>query len=173
MPTPQELEAKLWKAIESDRTVMLGLDGAEDGHTRPMTAQVENGRSPLWFFTSRDSLLVQTLGRGERDRAIASFTSKGHDLFATLHGRLSLHNERATIDRLWNRFVAAWYPGGKEDPQLVLLRFDAERAEIWLEGSSLVAGAKMLLGADPKENYKGKVAEVSPRQGSSPSRVHH
>ena len=37
MPTPQELESKLWTALESDRTVMLGLDGAEDGHTRPMT----------------------------------------------------------------------------------------------------------------------------------------
>jgi hypothetical protein len=29
MPTPQELEAKLWDAIRSDRTVMLGLDAVE------------------------------------------------------------------------------------------------------------------------------------------------
>jgi hypothetical protein len=29
---------------------------------------------------------------------------------------------------------------------------DAERAEIWLDASSLVAGIKMLLGADPKED---------------------
>jgi len=173
MPTPQELEAKLWKALESDRTVMLGLDGAQDGHTRPMTAQVEEGRSPLWFFTSSDSQLVDALRRGGRDRAIATFTAKGHDLFATLHGRLSIDTERATIDRLWNRFVAAWYEGGKDDPKLVLLRFDAERAEILLEGSSLVAGAKMLLGADPKANYEGKVAEVSLRQGKPPSRAHH
>jgi len=38
MHTPEELEKKLWKAIKSDRTLMLGLDGAQDGHTRPMTA---------------------------------------------------------------------------------------------------------------------------------------
>ena len=41
-----------------------------------------------------------------------------------------------------------------------LLRFDAERAEIWLDDSSILAGIKLLLGADPKEEYKDKVAEV-------------
>jgi general stress protein 26 len=163
MHTPQELEAKLWKALESDRTVMLGLDGAEDGHTRPMTAQAEGERSPIWFFTAKENALVQALGRGNGDRAIATFASKGHDLFATLHGRLSVDTDRAVVDRLWNRFVAAWYPQGKDDPSLALLRLDAERAEIWLDGSSLVAGAKLLLGIDPKKDYKDKVAEVSLR----------
>jgi hypothetical protein len=38
MPGPAEIEARLWKALKSDRTVMLGLVGREDGHTRPMTA---------------------------------------------------------------------------------------------------------------------------------------
>ena len=158
MPTPQELEAKFWKALKSDMTMMIGLDGIEDGHARPMTAQVENERGPIWFFTSKDNALVQRAARG--NRAIATFTSKGHDLFATLHGSLQVDNDRAVIDRLWNRYVAAWYEGGKDDPKLALLRLDAERAEIWLDASSLVAGIKMLFGADPKQDYKDKVAEV-------------
>jgi general stress protein 26 len=61
---------------------------------------------------------------------------------------------------LWNPFAAAWYEHGKDDPKLALLRFDAERAEIWLDGSSLVAGVKALFGRDPKKDYQGKVAEV-------------
>ena len=158
MPTQAEIEAKFWKALKSDRTVMLGLDGVDDGHARPMTAQFENDRSPIWFFTAKDTEIVQALSEG--DRAIATFAAKGHDLFATLHGRLSLDNDRATIDRLWNRFIAAWFEGGKDDPKPALLRLDAERAEIWLDESSLVAGIKMLLGADPKEDYKDKVAEI-------------
>jgi general stress protein 26 len=76
---------------------------------------------------------------------------------------VSIDNDRAAIDRLWNRFAAAWYEGGKDDTKLALLRFDAERAEIWLDASSLAAGIKMLLGADPKEDYKDKVAEVNLR----------
>ena len=137
---------------------MLGLAGVEDGHTRPMTAQVENERGAIWFFTTKDAELVKKLNAG--NRAIASFASKGHDLFATIHGTLRLDNDRAVIERLWNRYVAAWYEQGKDDPKLALLRLDPERAEIWLDASSLVAGVKMLFGADPKEDYKDKVANV-------------
>jgi general stress protein 26 len=140
---------------------MLGLHGVERAHPRPMTAQFDEDRAPIWFFTSNDSELVRALGAGSR--AIATFAAKDHDLFATMHGILSLDNNRANIDRFWNRFVAAWFPGGKEDPKLALLRFDAEGAEIWLDDSSFLAGIKLLLGADPKEEYKDKVAEVSLR----------
>ena len=159
MPDTQEMEARFWKALAADRIVMLGLDGVEDGHARPMSAQVEGDRGPIWFFTSTDSAIVRLLPKG--DRAIATFASKGHDLFATIHGTLSRDDDRAVIDRLWNRYVAAWYEGGKDDPKLALLRLDAETAEIWLDASSLLAGIKMLFGADPKADYKDKVARVT------------
>ncbi|MBN8871253.1 MAG: pyridoxamine 5'-phosphate oxidase family protein [Rhodospirillales bacterium] len=159
MPTPQELEAKFWKALQSDMTMMLGLDGVEDGHVRPMTAQVERERGPIWFFTAKDNVLVEKLEQGHR--AIATFTSKDHDLFASLRGTLRMDNDRAVIDRLWNRYVAAWYEGGKDDPNLALLRLDGESVEIWENASSLVAGLKSLLGTDPKKDAADKVAEVS------------
>jgi general stress protein 26 len=161
MPSEAEIEKKFWKALKSDRTVMLGLDGVERAHPRPMAAQFDDDRAPIWFFTSNHSELVRALNAGSR--AVATFAAKDHSLFATMHGNLSLDNTRANIDRFWNRFIAAWFPGGKEDPKLALLRFDAEGAEIWLDDSSLLAGIKLLLGADPKEEYKDKVAEVSLR----------
>jgi general stress protein 26 len=159
MASPEELKAKFWKALASDMTMMIGLDGVEDGHTRPMTAQVEGDHGPIWFFGSTDTLLVSALGSGQR--AVATFTSKGHDLFASVHGRLVRDDDQAVIDRLWNSHIAAWYEGGRTDPKLALLRFDAASAEIWLNGSSLVAGIKTLFGADPKEDYKENVAEVA------------
>ncbi|MEP6906362.1 MAG: pyridoxamine 5'-phosphate oxidase family protein [Pseudoxanthomonas sp.] len=157
MSNPQELEQKFWKALKSDRTLMLGLDGVEDGHSRPMTAQAEDEHGPIWFLTSRDNAMVKQLAEGHR--AIAAFSSKDHELFASIKGNLSVDMDRAVIDRLWNPFVAAWYDG-KDDPKLVLLRLDAEHAEIWLNASSLLAGVKMLLGVDPKKDYKDKVAYV-------------
>lgn len=159
--TPQEIQDKFWKALASDRVMMLGIDGVEDGHTRPMTAQVEDQRGPIWFFTSKDNKMVSLLL--ERNRVTATLSSKGHDVFASVHGCLNIDNDRAVIDRLWNPFVAAWFEGGKDDPKLTLLRLDAEHAEIWLNGSSLVAGVKMLFGADPKEEYKDNVAQVELR----------
>lgn len=164
MPSPQELEAKFWKAVDSDRTMMLGLDGVDGGHTRPMTAQIEDGKGPIWFFSSSESDLVRKLQAGHR--AFAAFSAKGHALFATVHGMLQRDDDRATIDRLWNPFVAAWFEGGKDDPKLALLRFDPEHAEIWLNASSLLAGAKILLGVDPKEDYKDNVADVDLRPGT-------
>ncbi|MGN6235866.1 pyridoxamine 5'-phosphate oxidase family protein [Dyella sp.] len=160
MSTEQKLEEKLWSALSSDRTVMLGLNGVEDGHARPMTALVEGDRGPIWFFTSQSNAVVENLARS--DRAIAAFSAKNHDLFASIHGKLSVDQDRQVIDRLWNPFIAAWYDG-KDDPKLVLLRFDAEHAEVWLNESNLVAGVKMLFGADPKKDYRDKVGDVDLR----------
>ena len=157
MPTPQELEEKFWKALKSDMTVMLGLSGVDEGHTRPMTAQFEGESGPIYFFTSTESALTRQLADGSR--AICNFASKDHEVFATVHGTLALDNDRAAIDRLWNPFVAAWYEG-KDDPKLALLRLDADQGEVWLNASSLFAGIKMLFGADPKQDYRDNVAKV-------------
>lgn len=158
MTTPSEIETKFWKALKSDRTVMLGLHGVDRGHARPMTAQFENDRSPIWFFTSADNALVEAGGAGE---AIATFAAKDHDLFATIHGQLHLDTDAATIDRLWNPYVAAWYEGGRNDPKLRLLRLDAETAELWLNENDVLASLKMLVGIDPKKDYADKVATVA------------
>lgn len=160
MSTEQKLEEKLWKALSSDRTVMLGLDGVEDGHARPMTAMVERNSGPIWFFVGKPNAVADNLSKS--NRAIAAFSSKGHDLFASIHGKLSVDQDRAVIDRLWNPFIAAWFEG-KDDPKLVLLRLDPEHAEVWLNESNIMAGVKMLFGNDPKKDYKDKVGDVDLR----------
>lgn len=162
MAKEADIEAKFWKHLRSDMTVMLGLVGNEDGHAQPMTAQLDEDlgdSSPIWFFTTKDNGLVQAMGSGE-NRAIVHFASKGHDLFACVHGEIVRDDDQLTINHLWNPVIAAWFEGGKEDPNLQLLRFSPEKAEIWLNENSLFAGIRMLLGADPKKSYGGEVAEV-------------
>ena len=56
-----------------------------------MTAQVEDQdreRGCVWFFTARDHDLTRALGAD--NNAIASYACKGHELFASLRGRLIL-----------------------------------------------------------------------------------
>jgi general stress protein 26 len=155
-----EIAGKFWKALRSDRTIMLGLTGVEDGHAQPMTAIIdrEDDAGPIWIFSAKNVDLVKALGAGKP--AVAQFVSKDHGLFATVQGTLTPHDDPAVVDRLWNHFVAAWYEGGKDDPQLQLLRFDPDHAQIWLNEHSLFAGIKLMLGRDPKAEYKDKVAEV-------------
>ena len=156
-----EIKAKFWNALKSDRTMFLGLVNRDDGHARPMTAQIEGDEGgPVWFFTSADNGIVAQLSDGGSSRAMAHFVSKGHNVWATVHGDLSVTTDRDAIDRLWNPFVAAWFDG-KNDPKIRLIRLDPESAEIWIDASSIIAGVKMLLGVDPKQDYKDKVASVA------------
>jgi general stress protein 26 len=166
MPTSQELERKFWDALSSDRTMMLGLHATDEGHTRPMTAMLDESRRSMWFFTVKDSAMVHQLDAHQLEgghRAVATFAAKDHDLFATIHGTLLVESDPAMIDRLWNSHVAAWYDGGRNDPNIVLLRLDPEQAEIWENASSLLAGIKLMFGADPKKDYRDKVARVDLR----------
>jgi general stress protein 26 len=156
MAEKKEFEAKFWKSIRSDMTVMVSVSGIDP---RPMTAQFDGERKTIYFFTASDTELAGKLARARK--ATLVYAAKKHDLFATVHGTLRIDGDRSTIDRLWNRFVAAWFEKGKDDPKLRLLRFEPADAQIWLDASSLVAGVKMFLGlGDPKQDYKDSVAKV-------------
>ena len=157
--TATRLEQKFWDELEGSPFVMLGLQGVDDGFTRPMTAQIDDRQ--IWFFASRSEDLVKALGTS--DRAIATFASKGHGLFASIHGTLLIDNDRQVIDRLWNPVIASWFKDGKEDPDLALVRFDADRADVWEAdlGSTLKAVLIKFLGRDPgKQHQQEHRAEV-------------
>lgn len=153
-----DLENRFWKEVKGSPFVMLGLDGARDGHAQPMTAQFDGDSHTFWFFATRDNGLIAALGQSHR--AIATFTGKGHDLFASIHGVLSEATSPEMIEKLWNSHVAAWYEGGKDDPRIALLRLDPEKATIWKGGTSIGAAITKLLGRDPKEDYKDSMATV-------------
>jgi general stress protein 26 len=160
MPTDTEIRDRFWKELKSERTIMIGIDGAEGGGMKPMTALIEGDEGgPMWIFTAKDTELAQALSGPQP--AHATFTGKKHDLFANISGQLTLDTDRAVVERLWNPFVAAWFEGGKEDPTLALLRFDPDTAKIWLNATPLGAAIEWLLRRDPKESYKDKVAEVA------------
>jgi general stress protein 26 len=162
MTDEAKIREKFWKHLKSDRTIMLGLIGNPEGHSQPMTAQLDDDDvegGPLWIFSSKDVDLVRAIGDGAR--GMAQFVSKGHDVFACFDCDLSLTTDRATIDRLWNPYVAAWFEGGKDDPKLQLIRLDPHHAQIWLNENSLFAGVKLMLGADPKREYADKVADTN------------
>lgn len=156
----RKLEEKFWGELDDSPFMMLGLQGVEDGLTRPMTAQVDNGT--IYFFASRSEGLVR--GLEQSDRAIATYAAKGHKLFASVHGSLVLSNDRQVIDRLWNPIIDSWFKHGRDDPDLALLRFDATSADIWEAdtGATLKAAVIKWLGRDPgKQHNAENRAEVA------------
>ena len=152
--TPAEVAEQFIAKLKSSPFLMVGLDG--DGqHSEPLTAQIDDDQSDvIFFFTGKDNR-VATGGK-----AMAQFASKGHDFFACLAGTITMDNDSAQIDKLWSKAVEAWFPGGKQDPNLALLRFDVDSAELWEADMSLAGAVKMLFGGKIKPSEEGSHAVV-------------
>jgi general stress protein 26 len=152
---PTELREKFWHAMVHSPMVMLQLDNNESS-AAPMTAQLDkDANSAIWFFTGRDNHFA-AMGR-----ATATYQSKGHDVFCRFSGVLSEETSRERLDKQWSSFVEAWFPGGKDDPNLLMLRMDLGDASIWAGELGVINCAKMMLGMDVAESLKGGYAEVN------------
>ena len=128
----KDAEDRLFKAIEDTRVGMLGVAGGEPRHMQPMTAYVEREANELWFFTYRDTDLVRDVNASGGHYAMFCVISKDREVYACLGGELEEHFDRERMERYWNPVVAAWYPEGKDDPRLTLLRMRLDDAQMWL-----------------------------------------
>ena len=156
-----KLARKFWKELDDSPFIMLGLKGVDDDRTRPMTAQVDvpedgdkDDGGQIYFFASKSDGVGQAIQGSAR--AVATFVGKGHGLFAHIHGTLVPSDDKAVIERLWNPFIASWYKDGKTDPDLQLLRFNTESADLWeaTPGATLKAAAlKTLFNVDPGKDH--------------------
>lgn len=131
---PNALVTRFWDELDDIRTGMLGLVGAREAHSQPMTAHFEGSSGPLWFYTRSDSEIVAATGQDHR--AIFHYVGPDHELYACVHGNLTVSRDQATIDRFWSDEVARWFPEGRADGSVTLLRFDPEEAQIWLPSDS-------------------------------------
>jgi general stress protein 26 len=157
MTTDAKITDRFWEELQAKPMVMLGVVGDRDGHTQPMTAQFEGRLGPIWFFAGKDDDLFNLVGTGTR--AIMSYTAPGHDLYASVHGAIFQEDSAKVVDRFWNKFVSAWYDGGKDDPNLAVLRFEPDSAKIWLAEAAFGTMVKALfMGA--KAAADDLVAEV-------------
>ncbi len=149
-----ELKRDFWKKLEDSPFIMIGLMDSDQHHI-PLTAQLDKDQvDTLFFFAGKDNRLAPG------GRAMAHFIARGHDFFACLDGDIRVDNDFAMIDKLWNSQVEAWFPGGKDDPNLALLRFDIDSAEFWETDMSAGGVLKMLFGGKIKRDEEGSHAVV-------------
>lgn len=151
----QKLKQHMWEKLEKGPFVMIGLTDGQS-HSEPLTAQLDKDQvDTIWFFIGKDNRLASG------GPAMAQFVSKGQDFFACLAGNVAIDNDPAMIDKLWSKPVEAWFPGGKTDPNLALLRFDIDDAELWEADISLTGKLKMLFGGKIKADDEGGHALVT------------
>lgn len=134
-PHRDDAEQRLWSEIRKTRTGMLGLTGGPPKHMQPMTAFADPekdgaGGGGIWFFCRKDNDMLKEAGDGHS--AMFTLVAKDDDFVACIAGTLREDHDRARIEAFWNPVIAAWYPEGKGDPMLTLMRFDPEDAQVWI-----------------------------------------
>lgn len=152
----KEIREEFWHAFEKSPFIMIRRDdasGSGAGHAEPMTAQLDKeALHTIWFFASRSNRIA-TGGR-----AMGQFASKGHDVFACLAGTLVEETDPVRIDKHWSKEVEAWFPEGRNDPNLMMLRFEIDDAEVWTVEPGLFGTFKMLTGSAIRSSEMGKHA---------------
>ena len=161
--TAAEAEKEFWKSLKESNTGLLGLD--QPGyHAQPMTAFREEETGTIWFFTRDDTDLAKDAGIGGGQSAMFHYGSKDQNTWACIHGELSVRgHDREIIDRYWNPVLAAWYPEGKDDSHLTILRFDADDGRVWVSKGGLIKFAFEIAKANLTKTIPdaGGVADVN------------
>ena len=134
MDRPQSIE-KLRSLIKDVKVAML-TTMEEDGslRSRPMATQTTEFDGTLWFFTRRDSGKVDEV---EREHQVnVSYAHPGHEHYVSVSGTARLVTDQQKMDELWSPVLKAWFPQGKDDPAVALLKVDVDKAEYWDSPSS-------------------------------------
>ena len=124
--------ARLIRGIKVAMLTTASADGSL--RSRPMATVEAEFDGTLWFFTRADAPKVEEVQHEEQVNV--SYVVADDQRYVSVSGRAVLVVDREKINELWNPLYKAWFPQGLDDPQIALLRVDAEKAEYWDARSS-------------------------------------
>ena len=117
----------LHELLESFDTAMLITRHHDGNHARPMAVAAVEGSDCVWFVMSDDSPKAAELRADSR----VSATFQAARKFVALSGTAEIVRDRAKIHALWKDTWKVWFPDGKDDPSIALIRVSVDDAELW------------------------------------------
>jgi general stress protein 26 len=126
----EAVEDRLWSEIDNQHLGMLAVVDGEPQHFQPMMGFPEREQGLVWFFTRKDTDLARDAE--EPRRAMFILQARDRELQACISGELTARLDRERLDRFWSPHVDAWFPKGKDDPQLAMLCLACEDARVWI-----------------------------------------
>ena len=157
-----EAREKVMAMIAKAQFAMLGTYDAEGRcHSRPMAAvEHEDADGALWFFTRADSRKLREIGADPR--VTLDYSDPGAKNWVSALGRAAIVDDRAKVDELWMEPLRTWFPEGRDDPAIRLIRVELESAEFWDSPNSVAVYAfgylKALATGEPPS--PGDIAQV-------------
>ncbi|MEP6643842.1 MAG: pyridoxamine 5'-phosphate oxidase family protein [Acidobacteriaceae bacterium] len=138
---------KIGGLVKGIRIAMMStIDDSGQIHSRPMATQDEPFDGTLWFLTRSTSEKIGDIR--DRQKVTLDYADPGNSKYITLRGSASVNQDRAKIEEMWNPMYKAWFPGGKDDPEIAVLRVDVAEGEYWDANSSkLIMGIRYVAAA--------------------------
>ena len=114
--------------LVSDFEVAMLVTQSTNGiHARPMAiARLEDGIG-AYLVTDINSLKIDEINANPD--AVLTFQSARK--FASVRGKLAVLSDRHLIEKMWKGAWKVWFPDGKSDPNICLLKFTAHEGEYW------------------------------------------
>jgi general stress protein 26 len=125
----QESIEKLKGMLEGIDFAMLVTAAGGKFRSRPMSTQEMDENGDLWFFTSDETHKIDEIE--EDDRVLVAYSQPDDNTYVSVFGRAQIVKDRDKIEELWNPIHKAWFPEGKDDPHLCLLKISIEEVEYW------------------------------------------
>lgn len=114
--------------------------------TRPMAVQKVCDQGNFWFLSDRDSDKNKEIENDPRVQLFISNTSNYE--FLSVYGNASITRDRQKIDELWSDIAKAWFPEGKDDPRVTVIKVTPEQGFYWdTKDGKLVSMIKILASA--------------------------
>jgi general stress protein 26 len=117
----------LYDLVKDIKTAMLITRAGGKLHARPMSVADLRPDADAYFATSLDSPKVAEI---EADPYVM-ITLQSSSQYAAITGNARIVRDRALIEKLWSEAWRVWFPGGKDDPALCLIKLDAQEGEYW------------------------------------------
>ena len=132
---PQDTQ-HLFDLIRDIKFAMLTtVDDDGSLRARPMASkQAEEFDGILWFFTHASSHKTAEVERTHQVNV--TFSNPDKHSYVSVSGNAELSRDKAKIEELWTPLNKAWFPNGKDDPDLALLKVTVAKAEFWDSPSS-------------------------------------
>ena len=87
--------------------------------TRPMAVQEVDDNGYLWFLSAADSNKNFEIKEDEKVQLVFAKSADSH--FLTVYGDAYVIRDTKKVDELWNPFIRAWFPEGKDDPNVSVI----------------------------------------------------
>lgn len=141
-------------------TIMVGTQDADGGISfRPLTVtEVSDGR--IVYLVDGTADWTRTLEQG--DVAYSTVSKDRDNTYASLVGRVELTRDSNRIDELWNPFAEAYFDGGRDDSDILVVTVDHSSGTYWTGPSgrmgSLISLVRAALGDASDAGDHGEVA---------------